>query len=380
MRNGSHTASASARCGPTTASTTTKPTRSSIRNAAETVSRTTAGRRPRPPSQSASGGPFVVVDVVRTPAEKPATPAVARPGVRRDAGARRRSRWATSTHTITPIATRSTSAGSTRTSTAPMGNPGSAASIAGRRPLQSTARGRRSAPSTSTLTQRPRISSSATARRAVQSRSPSPPGALPRAAARRRRRRLFLDVRGAPIGAEHEIALPVGDVIERHGRERLEERHARLRDKRVLDPPVDHDDVALLERLGLAGDRHRHLALEDHHDLLGVLVRVQRHLLAGLVRRLAKAHLLAADRSQVDAGVELGRRHVVPGAEGTVAHQTPRTSRNGDDSSATVMTLMSSSKTTVLPSRRGASEPAALACRARSTRSGVAGCCGTQTP
>ena len=36
--------------------------------------------RPRPPSQSASGGPFVVVDVVRTPAENPATPAVVRPG------------------------------------------------------------------------------------------------------------------------------------------------------------------------------------------------------------------------------------------------------------------------------------------------------------
>ena len=41
---------------------------------------------------------------------------------------------------------------------------------------------------------------------------------------------------------------------------------------------------------------------------------------------------------------------------------------------------MSSSKITVLPSWRGASVPAAFACRARSTRSGVAGCCGTQTP
>ena len=50
-----------------------------IRNAADTVSRTTAGESPRPPSQSASGGPFVVVDVVRTPAANPAIPAVARP-------------------------------------------------------------------------------------------------------------------------------------------------------------------------------------------------------------------------------------------------------------------------------------------------------------
>ena len=47
------------------------------------------------------------------------------------------------------------------------------------------------------------------------------------------------------VGAEHEIALPVRDVIERHGRERLEERHAGLRDQRVLDAAVDDDDVAL---------------------------------------------------------------------------------------------------------------------------------------
>ncbi len=182
------------------------------------------------------------------------------------------------------------------------------------------------------------------------------------------------------VWPEHEIALPVRDVIERDGRERLEERDAGLRVERMLDAAVDDDHVARRERLRRTGDRHRDLTVEDHHDLLRVLVRVQRHLLAGRVGGAAQAHLLAADRVQVHAVAEFVRRHVVPGAERAVSHQMPMTSRNLDPASAWVMTLMSSSKITILPSRRGASVPAALACRARSTRSGEAGCCGTQTP
>ena len=83
------------------------PTKSSSRNAAETVSRTTAGWSPRPPSQSASGGPFVVVDVVSTPAENPAVTVAPRAPWRPQARPRApaaSTRCATSAHTITPIA------------------------------------------------------------------------------------------------------------------------------------------------------------------------------------------------------------------------------------------------------------------------------------
>ena len=104
-------------------------------------SSTSSGLRPRIPRLRRYAG--------RAPRARPGR-ATARGGQR----ARRRS---------APIATRSTSAGNARTSSAPTGKPGRAASMAGLRPSQSTDRLRRSPASTSTLTQAPRISSSATA-------------------------------------------------------------------------------------------------------------------------------------------------------------------------------------------------------------------------
>ena len=62
--------------------------------------------------------------------------------------------------------------------------------------------------------------------------------------------------------AEHEIALAVADVVERHGRERLDEGDAALGEELVLDAAVDDARVARPELLRLVADRHRHRALE----------------------------------------------------------------------------------------------------------------------
>src|SRR5207247_7759110 len=95
---------------------------------------------------------------------------------------------------------------------------------------------------------------------------------------------LTLDVIAAAVRTDDEIAVAIRHVVERHRRQRLEEGHAVLREEAVPDSAVDHDHVARLYVPGLALDCHRHLAVDDRHHLLGVLVAVVRYLLAGLVR------------------------------------------------------------------------------------------------
>ena len=77
----------------------------------------------------------------------------------------------------------------------------------------------------------------------------------------------------------------------------------------MLDAAVDAHDVAGAELARLVADRHRHRALDDRHELLGVLVRVARDLLARLVDDPAQQDLVAADGVQSHAVDELeGRR------------------------------------------------------------------------
>ena len=78
---------------------------------------------------------------------------------------------------------------------------------------------------------------------------------------------------------------------------------------------ADDDHVARHEGAGLALDRHLDGAVGDHHHLLAGLVAVQRHLLAGVVRDPAQQHLVAADRVQADARVDLVAVDAVPGAK-----------------------------------------------------------------
>jgi hypothetical protein len=112
----------------------------------------------------------------------------------------------------------------------------------------------------------------------------------------RARRALTLDVLGAAVRAEHEVAFGVRDVIEWHGRERLEELDAALRAQLVLDPAVDDGDVAGAESARLVADRHRHLAVDDRHQLLRLRMGVSGDVLPRLVAHAAEQHLLAADR------------------------------------------------------------------------------------
>src|SRR6476619_1827789 len=104
-----------------------------------------------------------------------------------------------------------------------------------------------------------------------------------------------LDVAGAAVRTEHEVAVSVRDVVERDGRERLDELGAVLGAYGVLDAAVDHGPVADAERArALAGDRQLELALGHDHDLLRVLVGVRPHAEAGVVVHSADEHLLAA--------------------------------------------------------------------------------------
>src|SRR5215207_1343947 len=89
-----------------------------------------------------------------------------------------------------------------------------------------------------------------------------------------------LDVRRATVGAQHEVAFTVGDVVEGYGREGLHERDAPLGVELVLETSIDHHRVARLQRSSLVLNRDGHLALEDVHDLLRLLVAVSAHFLA----------------------------------------------------------------------------------------------------
>ncbi len=131
-------------------------------------------------------------------------------------------------------------------------------------------------------------------------------------------RATFLDVQRACEVAEHEVALPVRDVVERHGAEGLDERDPDRRVELVLDPAVDDAHVSRAELLRLGADRHRHRALQDEHHLLGVLVAVSRDGRPWLVRDTAQEDLVAGDRLEPDpfehgvgrTAVEAGERRV----------------------------------------------------------------------
>ena len=165
----------------------------------------------------------------------------------------------------------------------------------------------------------------------------------------------------------------IGHVVAQHRRERLDERHAALRVELVLDPAVDDDDVAGAERLRLVADRHRHVALDDPHDLLRGRVRVPcARVVPGSYVDVAEHHLLAADRVDRHAREEGVAIHAVPRSEGRGQAGTS----NRIPPEETAFTESSSSNTTFFPSRVGS----AFASRARSTRSGVIGSSVTHTP
>src|SRR5919106_2695208 len=129
-------------------------------------------------------------------------------------------------------------------------------------------------------------------------------------------RGLPFDVEPPAVGSEDEVVVAIADVVERHRRERLEERHAALRAQLVLDAPVHHARVAGSERLRLVPDGDLDLAVDDHHGLLGVLVGVAAHGRPGLVGDLTEQHLLAADCVERHAGEDAERVAARPAAEG----------------------------------------------------------------
>src|SRR2546429_1304773 len=126
---------------------------------------------------------------------------------------------------------------------------------------------------------------------------------------------LPLDVSSAAVRPEDEVALAIRHMVEGDRRERFEERHARRREEAVTAPAVDHHDVTCPDVPLLVLRLDGHLAVDDRHDLLGVLMRVLRNLLAGVVGHSAEQHLLAADRVEVDAIDEQPRLLIVPRAE-----------------------------------------------------------------
>ena len=187
-----------------------------------------------------------------------------------------------------------------------------------------------------------------------------------------------LHVRRAAVGAEHEVEVRVRDVVERHRRERLHERDAVLREELVVQAAVDDDDVAGAQRRRVVLDRHLDLAVEDEHHLLGVVVLVPRHLLAGRVLDAAEQHLLAADRVQPHAVDELPRVAPVPGAErprlrGSQASTPKNPSPPFDETVASGDVLVEDDPLAVAPRLR-------FAASAASTRSGVAGISVIHTP
>ena len=75
---------------------------------------------------------------------------------------------------------------------------------------------------------------------------------------------LGLDVLRAAVRAEHEVALAVRHVVERHGRERLEEDERRSPSTSSCSTPrLTTATSPGAERSRLAADRHRHVALDD---------------------------------------------------------------------------------------------------------------------
>src|SRR5437764_863142 len=138
------------------------------------------------------------------------------------------------------------------------------------------------------------------------------------------------DVAGTGVGAEDEVAVAVGDVVERDRSQRLDELGAALRADGVLDAAVDHGPVADPERArALAGDGQLELALGYDHHLLCVLVRMRLDTEARVVVHAADEHLLPADRVDVHARDELVQRNAVPGPERRVGHYASTTRRTG---------------------------------------------------
>ena len=129
-----------------------------------------------------------------------------------------------------------------------------------------------------------------------------------------------LDVQRALQVAEHEVALAIGDVVERHGAERLDERHAVGREELVLDAAVHDADVARTELARLVADRHRDRAVEDQHHLLGVLVAVSCDRRPGRIRDATEEDLVAGDRLEPHAVEDGPGLPVDEAAEGRVGH------------------------------------------------------------
>ena len=96
---------------------------------------------------------------------------------------------------------------------------------------------------------------------------------------------------GAAVGAENEVAPAVGDMVERNGRERLDELRAPTCAHGVLHATVDDGPVADAEGPApVAGDGDLELPFRHDHHLLRVLVDVRRHAEARVVVHPAHEH------------------------------------------------------------------------------------------
>ena len=159
--------------------------------------------------------------------------------------------------------------------------------------------------------------------------------------------------------AEHEVALAVRDVVERHGRERLDELRA-VRRAELLDAAVDHaqSPAPSVARLPPTVSSSSPSVTTITCSVCSWRVRPDAE--ARAVVHAADEHLLAADRVDVHARERARPAHAVPGPERGVRHHG-REPEARAALGATALTERSSSKITHLPSRVARPSPRARA-------------------
>ena len=182
-----------------------------------------------------------------------------------------------------------------------------------------------------------------------------------------------LDVQRVALRAEHEVALRVGHVVERHRCQRLDERHpvlgVRARARRRGSRRRRRPRPASSSRPRPSSSR----AVDDPHHLLRASGAVPR-------ATVVPGSYATWQRSTCSPPIA---RSATPGKMvwGSTPFQVPKGRAQAGTSKRmppleTAFTESSSSKMTSLPSRRGS----AFASSARSTFSGVIGSSVTQTP
>ncbi len=121
-----------------------------------------------------------------------------------------------------------------------------------------------------------------------------------------------IGVQRVALRAEHEVALGVRHVIAQQRRQRLDECQPTLGVQLVLDSGIHDHNIPCTEALRLLAHRHRDVAFDDPHHLLGGLVRVPPHRRPRLVHHMAEQHLLSADCAEPHTRKESVRLHAVP--------------------------------------------------------------------